>query len=73
MAAVRAGLRRLLALPAAAMVQALMSNIGPRYEVVDSRLTSTLTPAEHKRRRRLAKLRRRDDQTADHPEPREPS
>lgn len=63
----------ILALPAAAMVQALMSNIGPRYEVVDSRLTSTLTPAEHKRRRRLAKLRRRDDQTADHPEPREPS
>lgn len=64
----------ILALPAAAMVQALVSQIGPRYDVVDSHLTSTLTPAEHKRRRRLAKLRRRTEQTLDRPEPpREPS
>jgi len=54
-----------------------VSGIGPRYEVVDSRLTSTLTPAEHKRRRRIAKLRRSDvppvdhivDQPADRPQP----
>ncbi len=63
----------ILALPAAAMVQALVSQIGPRYEVVESHLTSTLTPAEHKRRRRLAKLRRRTEQTADRPEPHEPT
>ena len=44
-----------LALPAAAMVQALASNAGPRYRIVDSRLTEVTPPSEHKRRRRLAR------------------
>jgi predicted PurR-regulated permease PerM len=39
-----------LALPAAAMAQAILSNVGRRYEVVDSHLTTVVRPADRKRR-----------------------
>jgi predicted PurR-regulated permease PerM len=41
-----------LALPAAAMAQAIISNVGRRYDVVDSHLTTVAPPPEHKRRRK---------------------
>jgi hypothetical protein len=50
-----------LALPAAAMVQALASNVGPRYSIVDSHLTTVMSPAEHKHRRRLERRLGRGD------------
>ena len=49
----------ILALPAAAMVQALASNAGSRYAIVDSHLTAVTSPAEHKQRRRLEQRLRR--------------
>lgn len=49
----------ILALPAAAMVQAIASNAGPRYTIVDSHLTTVMSPAEHKQRRRLEQRLRR--------------
>jgi len=41
-----------LALPAAAMAQAILSNVGRRYDVVDSHLTAVVPPPERKRRRK---------------------
>ncbi len=45
----------ILALPAAAMVQALSSNAGQRYAVIDSHLTSVVSPVDQKHRRRIAR------------------
>lgn len=42
----------ILALPAAAMLQALLGASGRRYEVVDNHLVAVLVPADAKRRRR---------------------
>jgi predicted PurR-regulated permease PerM len=41
-----------LALPAAAMAQAILSNVGRRYDVVDSHLTTVVRPPVHRRRRK---------------------
>lgn len=49
----------ILALPAAAMVQAIASNAGPRYTIVDSHLTTVMSPSEHKQRRRIEQRLRR--------------
>jgi hypothetical protein len=45
----------ILAIPAAAMAQAVVSNFGERHEVIDSHLTST-QPVRHvsRRERRVA-------------------
>ena len=51
-----------LAIPAAAMAQAVLSNVGERHEVVDSHLTST-RPGKHMIRR--SRRRRVDPGTPD--------
>lgn len=61
----------ILALPAAAMVQALAGNSGPRYMIVDSHLTTVMSPAEHKQRRQLERLRPARKQPKDEPGPAE--
>ena len=60
-AALMGGIGAILALPAAAMIQAVVSEWGKRHEVVESPLTSIVEPAEIKRRLRIRKelLRRR--------------
>jgi predicted PurR-regulated permease PerM len=50
--AVLGGVGAVLALPAAAMAQAILSNVGRRYDVVDSHLTTVVPPPEHRRRRK---------------------
>lgn len=46
----------ILAIPAAAMAQAVLSNIGERHEVIDSHLTSTQARKPPSRRSRLRRL-----------------
>lgn len=47
----------ILAIPAAAMAQAVLSNIGERHEVIDSHLTSTQPRKPTSRRARLRRLK----------------
>jgi predicted PurR-regulated permease PerM len=49
-AAVLGAVGAVLAIPAAAMAQAVISNFGERHEVIDSHLTST-QPGKHRSRR----------------------
>ena len=54
-AAVLGGVGAILAIPGAAMVQALLSNIGTRHEVIDSDLTE-IKPKLRRAQRRAARL-----------------
>jgi predicted PurR-regulated permease PerM len=67
--AILGGVGAVLALPAAAMAQAIISNLGPRYAVLDDRLTSQVTPAEHKQRRRMQRRATLDGEPATPPTP----
>lgn len=53
-AAVLGGVGAILAIPGAAMVQALLSNTGARHEVIDSELT-TVKPKLRRHQRRIAR------------------
>ena len=54
-AAVLGAVGAVLAIPGAAMMQALLSNIGERHEVIESELT-VIKPRMRRRQRRLARL-----------------
>jgi predicted PurR-regulated permease PerM len=57
-AALMGAIGAILALPAAAMVQAVVSEWGHRHDVVETRLTSIVEPAEIRRRNRRRRAER---------------